>query len=97
MCGRLIGLFIKSRYKRSDMSIKEVNIDFISGFHSWLLRERKMKQNTTTKHLKFLQKVMNGYIPYSILGMYKVSREPVHMVYLNEDELQRIIDFESPL
>ena len=102
LCGRLIGLFIKSRYKRSDMSIKEVNIDFISGFHSWLLRERKMKQNTTTKHLKFLQKVMNiavmnGYIPYSILGMYKVSREPVHMVYLNEDELQKIIDFESPL
>jgi integrase len=102
LCGRLIGLFIKSRYKRSDMSIKEVNIDFISGFHSWLLRERKMKQNTATKHLKFLQKVMNiavmnGYIPYSILGMYKVSREPVHMVYLNEDELQRIIDFESPL
>jgi integrase len=84
------------------MSIKEVNIDFISGFHSWLLRERKMKQNTATKHLKFLQKVMNiavmnGYIPYSILGMYKVSREPVHMVYLNEDELQKIIDFESPL
>lgn len=102
LCGRLIGLFIKSRFKRSDMSIKEVNIDFISGFHSWLLRERKMKQNTTTKHLKFLQKVMNiavmnGYIPYSILGMYKVSREPVHMVYLNEDELQKIIDFESPL
>lgn len=102
LCGRLIGLFIKSRYGREDMSIKEVNIDFISGFHSWLLRERKMKQNTATKHLKFLQKVMNiavmnGYIPYSILGMYKVSREPVHMVYLNEDELQRIIDFESPL
>ena len=102
LCGRLIGLFIKSRYKRSDMSIKEVNIDFISGFHSWLLRERKMKQNTSVTRIKFLQKVMNiavmnGYIPYSILGMYKVSREPVHMVYLNEDELQRIIDFESPL
>jgi integrase len=84
------------------MSIKEVNIDFISGFHSWLLRERKMKQNTSVTRIKFLQKVMNiavmnGYIPYSILGMYKVSREPVHMVYLNEDELQRIIDFESPL
>lgn len=102
MCGRLIGLFIKSRYKRSDMSIKEVNIDFISGFHSWLLRERKMKQNTATNHLKFLQKVMNiavmnGYIPYSVLGMYKVVREPVNMEYLNEAELQKIIDFESPL
>ena len=102
LCGRLIGLFIKSRYKRSDMSIKEVNIDFISGFHSWLLSVRKMKQNTATKHLKFLQKVMNiavmnGYIPYSVLGMYKVVREPVNMEYLNEVELQKIIDFESPL
>ena len=102
LCGRLIGLFIKSRYGREDMSIKEVNIDFISGFHSWLLRERKMKQNTATNHLKFLQKVMNiavmnGYIPYSVLGMYKVVREPVNMEYLNEAELQKIIDFESPL
>ena len=102
LCGRLIGLFIKSRYGREDMSIKEVNIDFISGFHSWLLSVRKMKQNTTTKHLKFLQKVMNiavmnGYIPYSVLGMYKVVREPVNMEYLNEAELQKIIDFESPL
>ena len=102
LCGRLIGLFIKSRYGREDMSIKEVNIDFISGFHSWLLRERGMKQNTSTKHLKFLQKVMNiavmnGYIPYSVLGMYKVAREPVNMEYLNEAELQKIIDFESPL
>ena len=102
LCGRLIGLFIKSRYGREDMSIKEVNIDFISGFHSWLLSVRKMKQNTATKHLKFLQKVMNvavmnGYIPYSVLGMYKVVREPVNMEYLNEAELQKIIDFESPL
>ena len=102
LCGRLIGLFIKSRYKRSDMSIKEVKIGFISGFHAWLLKERKMKQNSATKHLKFLQKVMNiavmnGYIPYSVLGMYKVVREPVNMEYLNEVELQKIIDFESPL
>ena len=102
LCGRLIGLFIKSRYGREDMSIKEVNIDFISGFHSWLLSVRKMKQNTATKHLKFLQKVMNiavmnGYIPYSVLGMYKVVRESVNMEYLNEAELQKIIDFESPL
>ena len=102
LCGRLIGLFIKSRYGREDMSIKEVNIDFISGFHSWLLSVRKMKQNTATKHLKFLQKVMNiavmnGYIPYSVLGMYKVVRESVNMEYLNEVELQKIIDFESPL
>ena len=72
LCGRLIERYIKHRYSRNDMSIKEVKIGFISGFHAWLLKERKMKQNSATKHLKFLQKimniaVMNGYIPYITL------------------------------
>jgi integrase len=102
LCGRLIERYIKHRYSRNDMSIKEVKIGFISGFHAWLLKERKMKQNSATKHLKFLQKimniaVMNGYIPYNTLSMYKVVREPVKMEYLDENELQRVIDFNSPL
>lgn len=102
LCGRLIERYIKHRYSRNDMSIKEVKIGFISGFHAWLLKERKMKQNSATKHLKFLQKimniaVMNGYIPYNTLSMYKVVREPVKMEYLDESELQKIIDFNSPL
>lgn len=40
---------------------------------------------------------MNGYIPYNTLSMYKVVREPVKMEYLDENELQRVIDFNSPL
>ena len=84
------------------MSIKEVRISFISGFHSWLLSERRMQQNSTTKYLKFLQKimnlaVMNGYISYNSLSMYKVVREPVTPDYLDEEELQRIIEFDSPI
>ena len=101
-CGRLIKEYLNSRCGRTDMSLKEVNIGLISGFHSWLLSERKQKQNSTTKHLKFLQKimnlaVMNGYIPYNKLSQYKVEREPVEMEYLDEAELQKVIDFESPL
>ena len=101
-CGRLIKEYLKSRYDRSDMSLKEVNIGLISGFHSWLLSERKMKQNSTTKYLKFLKTVMNlavmnGYIPYNKLNQYKVEREPVEMEYLDEAELQKVIDFDSPL
>ena len=101
-CQKLIGEFMKSHYKREDMSIKEVKIGFIGSFHSWLLSERKMKQNTTTKFLRFLQKVMNvavmnGYVPYNTLSLYKVTREPSSPEYLTEEELQKIIDFDSPL
>ena len=93
---------MRSQYGREDMSIKEVRIGFISGFHSWLLSKRQMQQNSTTKYLKFLQKimnlaVMNGYISYNSLSMYKVVREPVTPDYLDEEELQRIIEFDSPI
>ena len=99
---RFIRDYMRSQYRREDMSIKEVKISFISGFHSWLLSERKMQQNTTTKYLKFLQKimnlaVMNGYISYNTLSMYKVVREPVTPDYLDEEELQKFIEFDSPI
>ena len=99
---RFIRDYMRSQYRRDDMSIKEVKISFISGFHSWLLSERKMRQNTTTKYLKFLQKimnlaVMNGYISYNTLSMYKVVREPVTPDYLDEEELQKFIEFDSPI
>ena len=99
---RFIRDYMRSQYHRDDMSIKEVKISFISGFHSWLLSERKMQQNTTTKYLKFLQKimnlaVMNGYISYNTLSMYKVVREPVTPDYLDEEELQKFIEFDSPI
>ena len=99
---RFIRDYMRSQYRRDDMSIKEVKISFISGFHSWLLSERKMQQNTTTKYLKFLQKimnlaVMNGYISYNTLSMYKVVREPVTPDYLDEEELQKFIEFDSPI
>ena len=90
---RFIRNYMRSQYGREDMSIKEVRIGFISGFHSWLLSKRQMQQNSTTKYLKFLQKimnlaVMNGYISYNSLSMYKVVREPVTPDYLDEEELQ---------
>lgn len=99
---RFIRDYMRSQYRREDMSIKEVKISFISGFHSWLLSERKMQQNTTTKYLKFLQKtmnlaVMNGYISYNTLSMYKVVREPVTPDYLDEEELQKFMEFDSPI
>ena len=44
---RFIRDYMRSQYGREDMSIKEVRIGFISGFHSWLLSERNMRQNST--------------------------------------------------
>ena len=61
-----------------------------------------MQQNTTTKHLKFLKKLLNiavsnSYIGYNPVAAYKVEREPVEIDFLDEDELRRIINFDTQL
>ena len=61
-----------------------------------------MAQNSCTKHLKFLKKILNlavanGYLSYNPLNPYKVEREPVEIDFLDEEELRKIINFETPL
>lgn len=100
--GRLLREFILKKYNREDLYLRELNIGFIQGFHSFLLSEKKMGQNSCTKHLKFLKKLLNlavanSYISYNPVNAYKVEREPVEVDFLNEEELRKIINFDTPI
>ena len=97
---RLLKKFIKEKYERNDVYLRELNVGFIQGFHAYLLQF--MGQNSTTKHLKFLKKIVNlavanCYITYNPLNIYKVEREPVEVDFLNEEELRKIINFDTPI
>lgn len=100
--GRLFREFIQKKYAREDLYLREINLGFIQGFHSFLLGEKKMGQNSSTKHLKFLKKLLNlavsnAYISYNPVNAYKVEREPVEIDFLDEEELRRIINFDTPI
>ena len=100
--GRLFKEFIKWKYSREDLYLREINIGFIQGFHSFLLGEKGMSQNSSTKHLKFLKKLLNlavsnSYISYNPVNAYKVEREPVEIDFLDEEELRKVINFETPI
>ena len=100
--GRLFKEFIQQKYERKDLYLREINLGFIQGFHAFLLGEKKMGQNSCTKHLKFLKKLLNlavasSYISYNPVNAYKVEREPVEVDFLNEEELRKIINFDTPL
>ena len=100
--GRLLREFILKKYNREDLYLRELNIGFIQGFHSFLLSEKKMGQNSCTKHLKFLKKLLNlavanSYISYNPVNAYKIEREPVEVDFLDEEELRKIINFDTPL
>lgn len=97
---RLLKMFINEKYERNDVYLRELNVGFIQSFHTYLLQF--MGQNSTTKHLKFLKKIVNlavanCYITYNPLNIYKVEREPVEIDFLNEEELRRIINFDTPI
>jgi len=102
LTGRYIKEFMKTELKRDDIYLHEVKNNFIQGFHSFLLGTKNNKQNSCSKHLKFLKQLMNigvanGYIQYNPLQTYKVEREPVEIDFLDYDELQKIINFTTPL
>ena len=100
--GRLFKEFIQKKYERKDLYLREINLGSIQGFHAFLLGEKKMGQNSCTKHLKFLKKLLNlavanSYISYNPVNAYKVEREPVEVDFLDEEELRKIINFDTPL
>ena len=99
---RLLKEFIQSKYQRDDLYLRELNLSFIQGFHAFLLSEKKMGQNSSTKHLKFLKKLLNlavsnSYISYNPVNVYKVEREPVEIDFLDEEELRKVINFDTPI
>ena len=99
---RLLKEHVEQKYKRSDLYLRELNIGFIQSFHAFLRTDKGMAQNSSTKHLKLLKKIINvavanSYMTFNPFMTYKVEREPVEIDFLDEEELRRIINFDTPL
>ena len=99
---RLLKEFVQQKYKREDLYLRELNLSFIQSFHTFLKIDKGMAQNSSTKHLKLLKKIINlavanSYIATNPFITYKVEREPVEIDFLDEEELRKIINFDTPL
>lgn len=99
---RLLKEFVKLKYGREDLYLRELNLNFIQSFHSFLRVDKRMAQNSSTKYLKLLKKIINlavanSYMMTNPFMAYKVEREPVEIDFLDEEELRKIINFDTPL
>ena len=99
---RLLKEFVSQKYRRSDIYLRELNQNFIQSFHTFLKTEKGMSQNSATKHLKLLKKiintaVVNSYMPHNPFATYKIEREPVEIDFLDEEELRKVINFDTPI
>jgi integrase len=98
----LLEKFIKVTYNRDDVFLRELNRDFIEEFRIWLLTEHQLSHNGAVKYLALLKKVVNRAVAnnkmaFNPFATYRLERQIVSPDFLTEEELRKIINFNSPL
>lgn len=94
-----VAAFIKSFYKRTDMSMLELTPDFIKEFAAYLTNERGLKNATIWLHCMWLKGVVmrahfNGLIPRNPFAQFHISPNIKEREYLTEEELKTLMTHE---
>lgn len=93
--------FIKEKYNRSDIAIKEIDYIFISDFEVYLLTTAGCNTNTTAKFMQFFKRIViiaknNGWIKADPFSNYKIRIKKVDRGYLQQHEIESIIAKKFP-
>ena len=88
--------FIEHKYKRSDISLLDINHMFITDFEVYLLTVGACGHNTTAKFMQFFKRIIiiarnNGLIVTDPFANYKIQIKKVDRGYLSEEEVNRIL------
>lgn len=94
--------FMASRYKISDISLKEINHMFLTDFENFLRVEAQCNANTTAKFMQFFKRIIiiarnNGWIHADPFANYIIRLQKVDRGYLTQEEIEAILKrkFES--
>lgn len=87
--------FMKWKFSISDISIKDINLSFITDFEFYLRTVRNCNNNSTIKYIKNFGKIIricvaNGWLQSDPFMNFKCKIQEVERVYLTEDEINRI-------
>ncbi|MFZ2430542.1 MAG: site-specific integrase, partial [Lutibacter sp.] len=89
--------FIKAQYNVTDISLKNVDHQFITGFEFYLKTTRNCAHNSTIKYIKNFKKIIriaqaNNWISSDPFINYKVHLKDVEREFLSEEEIQAKIN-----
>ncbi|GAA4770418.1 MULTISPECIES: site-specific integrase [Flavobacterium] len=89
--------FMKWKYNVSDIDITKIDHAFISDYEFWLRSVRNCANNTAVKYIKNFNKIIkiclaNDWLDKNPFANYKSKIKEVERVYLNEEEIQAIIE-----
>lgn len=88
--------FIKEKYNRSDIGIKEIDYIFITDFEVYLLTTAGCNPNTTAKFMQFFKRIViiaknNGWLKVDPFANYKIRIKKVDRGYLHQKEIEAIM------
>jgi len=94
-----ISNFISSKMKQKDIMLHEIKYSFGIEYEHYLKTELKLHQNTLVKYIQYLNRVLDYCVKYewldkNVLFGYKCPVKETKREYLNQDELQRVMDKE---
>jgi site-specific recombinase XerD len=92
-----VGGFIKEYYNLSDISLKDVNHQFLRNYEIYLKTTCKCSQNTTAKFLQFLRTIIllaknNGLIVVDPFANFKIQSQKVDRGFLTEDQIRKLMN-----
>ena len=91
-CKRRVVEFMKEKYNRTDIPLRELKPKFLTDFAVFLATKYKCRQNTVYKFLQLLRMVIikaqrDGISFHDPYLSYKMTQEKVDRGYLSEDEV----------
>lgn len=89
--------FMQWKYNVSDIEITQIDHAFVTDYEFWLRSIRNCANNTAVKYIKNFNKIIklclaNDWLDKNPFANYKSKVKEVERVYLNEVEIQSIIE-----
>ena len=96
-CYNHVEQFINEEYKADDYPMNDINHQFISKFEYFLKTKRECNHNSALKYVNNFKKIVrialaNQWMDRDPFYNYKVQFETVEREYLNEEEVQKLIE-----
>lgn len=93
--------YVAHRYRRADLPFDELDKDFLTGFHAYIVQQSDRKKNTVWIYLIALKHVLmlarsKGYLARDLFAGYKLHSEYVERSYLTVAEINDLIGLELP-
>ena len=91
--------YVNDRFNRKDLLFKELDKEFLTGFHQYIAQECGHKKNTTWIYMIALKHVLmlarsKGYMSKDLFSNYKLHSEFVSRNYLSLAEIRKLIRLE---